>query len=74
MSTLNLALQTVALERQKMTDDQEKHMKSANSMADIRKLADEQPNVGEAVKASVVPCIHKLVDLFQVDIHVYWNY
>jgi hypothetical protein len=65
MSTLNLALQNVALSRDQMADPAfEKTMKGKSTMAAIRATAVEDPDFGAAVKESVKPVIRVLAERF----------
>ena len=55
MSTLNLALQNVSLARSKMTDELERLISSLNTLTDVRRAIDKQPELGEALNVSLSP-------------------
>lgn len=64
MSILNLALQNVALERKESTEKMNKVLKSCNSMADVRNLAEKTPEVKTAWIESVEPVASVLRNRF----------
>lgn len=64
MSILNLALQNVALERKESTEKMNKVLKSCNSMADVRNLAEKTPEVKTAWIESVEPVASVLLYRF----------
>ena len=55
MATLNFGLQNASFARVRMTDESESRIKSANSMAGIRAVADEHPDVRNDWKESIGP-------------------
>lgn len=57
MSLLNIGLQSVGVMREKMSDDMEKAIQSANSTADVRTAATKTPGLKASVSASVKPAI-----------------
>jgi hypothetical protein len=48
MSLLNIAYQNVALSREEMSSHNEQIVKSCNTMSDLRKKAEKEPNIKEA--------------------------
>jgi hypothetical protein len=64
MSILNLALQTIAIERQKMCDEMEHIMKSLNTMASIRKAAEKNVSFQTALTDSLESVKNSLNTLF----------
>lgn len=65
MSTLNLALQTIAIERRKMSDQMEHIIKSLNTMVSIRKAADKNDSFKTALTDSLEPVKSSLNSLFE---------
>lgn len=65
MSTLNLALQTIAIERRKMSDQIEHIIKSLNTMVSIRKAADKNDSFKTALTDSLEPVKSSLNSLFE---------
>lgn len=65
MSTLNLALQTIAVERRKMSDQMEHIIKSLNTMVSIRKAADKNDSFKTALTDSLEPVKSSLNSLFE---------
>lgn len=65
MSTLNLALQTIAIERRKMSDQMEHIIKSLNTMVSIRKAADKNYSFKTALTDSLEPVKSSLNSLFE---------
>lgn len=65
MSTLNLALQTIAIERRKMSDQMEHIIKSLNTMVSIRKAADKNDSFKTALTDSLEPVKNSLNSLFE---------
>lgn len=55
MSIINIALQSVGLMRQKMPQDLEKLISSANSMKDIREVALSNTSLKQAFLESLEP-------------------
>lgn len=64
MSILNLALQHVALAREKMTDEFEKALKNKSSLSAVRKNAERSNAFKEALIASMDPVIALLKNRF----------
>ncbi len=60
MSTLNMALQIVAIERKEMDEDTEKKMKKAKTMDQVREL-----NIKKELSDALQPIIIELCDLFK---------
>lgn len=65
MSSLNLALQTIAIERRKMSDQMEHIIKSLNTMVSIRKAADKNDSFKTALTDSLEPVKSSLNSLFE---------
>lgn len=65
MSSLNLALQTIAIERRKMSDQMEHIIKSLNTMVSIRKAADKNDSFKTALTGSLEPVKSSLNSLFE---------
>ena len=66
MSTLNLALQHVALARKLMEPDYEDMLKGKNTLAEVRKvLQEENPGLRDALRDSMEQPIKILCDRFQ---------
>lgn len=65
MSSLNLALQTIAIERRKMSDQIEHIIKSLNTMVSIRKAADKNDSFKTALTDSLEPVKSSLNSLFE---------
>ncbi|XP_078662870.1 uncharacterized protein LOC144906461 isoform X2 [Branchiostoma floridae x Branchiostoma belcheri] len=53
MSILNIGLQNVALERKPLSEELEKLLTRAGSMADVRRLAQEHPELAEGWRCSI---------------------
>ncbi|KAI8503983.1 hypothetical protein Bbelb_180510 [Branchiostoma belcheri] len=53
MSILNIGLQNVALERKQLSDELEKLLTRAGSMAEVRNLAKQHPELAEAWQSSI---------------------
>jgi len=64
MSVLNLALQTVAIERSKMSDENEKVLKNLGSMSSIRLKSEQNDSLKAALQTSLEPVINTLNGLF----------
>lgn len=65
MSSLNLALQTIAIERRKMSDQMEHIIKSLNTTVSIRKAADKNDSFKTALTDSLEPVKSSLNSLFE---------
>ena len=63
MSLLNIGLQSVRVMREKMSDDMEKAIQSANSMADVRTVATKTQGLKASYSASVKPAINLLKEV-----------
>ena len=60
MSILNLALQNVSLMREQMDDAIERAIKHKNSLAAIRSVIEEIPDLNKAIQGSISPVIDLL--------------
>ncbi len=64
MSLLNIGLQSVGVMRQRMSDEMEKSIQNANSMADVRSAATKTPGLKESfINDSVKPTISLLSEV-----------
>lgn len=64
MSILNLALQTVAIERSKMSDENEKVLKNLGTMNSIQLKSGQCLELKEALQSSIEPVFASLNVLF----------
>uniref|UniRef100_U9THL9 Uncharacterized protein n=2 Tax=Rhizophagus irregularis TaxID=588596 RepID=U9THL9_RHIID len=64
MSILNLGLQSVGLMRAEMNDQSENLMSKCGTMNEIRKIAEENPNLKEDLITSLQVPIHLIRDVF----------
>lgn len=64
MSILNLALQTVAIERSKMNDENEKLFKNLATMNSIRLKCEQNEQLKFGVKSAIEPVVELLDSLF----------
>jgi hypothetical protein len=64
MSTLNLALQNISLEREKMSDPLEQAIKYKNSISAIRSVVEDKPEIEPALLESTSPIISLLGERF----------
>ncbi|EXX53582.1 hypothetical protein RirG_242550 [Rhizophagus irregularis DAOM 197198w] len=64
MSILNLGLQRVGLMRAEMNDQSENLMSKCGTMNEIRKIAEENPNLKEDLITSLQVPIHLIRDVF----------
>ncbi|XP_033758052.1 uncharacterized protein LOC117340399 [Pecten maximus] len=65
MSVLNLALQAVGLMRKETSEECERKLRSANSLKQLRELADKYPDIHEEMVDSTQPVKILLTQLFQ---------
>ncbi len=65
MSTLNLALQNVALARKPMEEDFEQLLKSKTNLKEVRKATEGNPGLGDALMDSMSSPITLLCDRFR---------
>ena len=65
MSTLNLALQHVALARRSMAPDLEEIIKGKNTLGEVCKMLDENPGLEDALRDSMQDPITTLADQFK---------
>ena len=65
MSLLNMGLQALALARSEMPAEMEDFMKTCSSMADVRKLAAEHPQVKSAVTKAMEEPIRLVAERFE---------
>ena len=65
MSILNLGLQCIGLMRKEMISEFEELMNKCNSMADIRKLAEEKSQLKLELSNSLAPTIDLMENIFE---------
>ena len=65
MPLLNIAMNGVALAREKMSDQDEKKISGCNSMAALRKKSEDNPELENSLKESVEGCVNLLCERFQ---------
>ena len=64
MSVLNLGLQCVGLAREKMPEEFEKEVAKCNSLNELRKIAERNAEIVEAVKDDLSPVKILLTNIF----------
>ena len=65
MSIVNLGLQSVGVARQQMGDEVEAELKKCSSLADLRKLAERNPQIVSAVRDSLSPVKIQLTKIME---------